>query len=170
MPDDPVARPPQLLGEPVEETHHVRLRGLLAPAAAREFIRAHLTDVDDDLVHSAVLLTSEIVTNALLHAGTVMELGIGRTGDEIMVTLADGKDTVPRLPRRALTTEELLETSRGMAVIVALAADFGWLLLPDRSGKVVWFTLRINGDTPTNDAGDEGALLRHRRDGEPQRR
>lgn len=146
MGHDVAAGPRPELGAATGPDQHIRLSGLLAPAAARRFVRAQLSDVQDEDVDAAVLLTSEVVTNALLHAGSVMELAITRTDDHIMVTVADGKDTLPRLPRRALTTEELLETSRGMAVIVALATDFGWHLLPDRSGKVVWFTLALHGD------------------------
>ncbi|TSB37245.1 hypothetical protein FNZ23_18845, partial [Streptomyces benahoarensis] len=57
----------------------------LAPAAARRFVRAALTGratgrtpaaaaVTDGLVDDAVLLTSELVTNAVMYAGTDIDV------------------------------------------------------------------------------------------------
>ncbi len=49
---------------------------------ARDFVAAALRprDVDDAAVHRAVLLTSELVTNALLHGRAPIQLRLRRDG------------------------------------------------------------------------------------------
>jgi anti-sigma regulatory factor (Ser/Thr protein kinase) len=128
-------------GEYLETSQHVHLEGLRAASTARRFIREELSDLPEELIDTAELLASEIVTNGILHGRTTIEFGVSRMRDEILVTVADGNDSLPgRLPMPA--AEDLTQTGRGMALIVALADDFGWRSYPDRPGKVVWFTLK----------------------------
>ena len=51
------------------------------------------------------------------------------------------KRFAPELPDPARIDFE--ESGRGIAIIVALATDFGWRRRGDGAGKVMWFTLDI---------------------------
>ncbi|HZD66218.1 MAG TPA: ATP-binding protein [Acidimicrobiales bacterium] len=84
----------------------------------------------------AALLTSELVTNALLHA---------RSGTRLVLTLEDDQglrvdvhDDSPRLPRRQ-RYRDLASTGRGVVLLDALADRWG--AEPARDGKRVWFVL-----------------------------
>lgn len=91
----------------------------------------------DDVVDVAGLLTSEMVTNALLHAGTPVRLVISLDDHMLRVEAHDQSRDVPEV--RAPDFES--STGRGMALINALAADWGARGEP--GGKVVWFSLRV---------------------------
>lgn len=66
-------------------------------AAARAFVRDTLQGWGfADIVDDAVVLTSELVTNAVVHAGTRAEVLCLRSGDGVRVEVAD------RYPEREL--------------------------------------------------------------------
>lgn len=119
------------------------------PPAAQSVVtaRRHVRDVlrrwgCDDLVDAALLLTSEIVTNAVLHARTVVELAVSRTADGVRVDVSDGS---PLLPSARSHGSNLATTGRGLQLLESLAVT--WNSEPTGSGKTVWFTLR-NGEDP----------------------
>ncbi len=89
----------------------------------------------DDLVDVATLLVSEIVTNAVLHAGTSIALRCRSNGPTVRVEVRDGSQVLPG--ERHYDTEAT--TGRGMALVSALAG--AWGLEPDGDGKTVWFEL-----------------------------
>jgi anti-anti-sigma regulatory factor len=112
-----------------------------APAQARSFLRTCLekwhatdgTDVDGD---SAALVLDELVTNAVLHGRTPIEVLVGLRGTAVRVAVADLSPDAPR--RRAAAEEE--ENGRGLALVDALACRWG--VLPRQArGKVVWAVL-----------------------------
>ncbi|GAB2615619.1 SpoIIE family protein phosphatase [Streptomyces capparidis] len=119
-------------------------------AAARAFVRDTLqgwgyTDVVDD----AVVLTSELVTNAVVHAGTVAEVRCLRYETAVRIEVAD------RYPERELPVQEAVrrggnpdrEGGRGLLLCAALAGRWGVEYSPTR--KQVWFRL----DLPDRPAG-----------------
>ena len=118
------------LGSP----EHVHIGGLAAPSAARRYLRERLNDLPEELVDTAELLTSEVVTNGILHGRTDLVFGVIRGHNEVLVTVADGNATPPGRRRVPTTDDELLQGGRGIGLIVALADDFGWRGLPDRRG------------------------------------
>lgn len=81
-----------------------------------------------------VLLVSELVTNAILHAGLKFSLSLQRVADNKLRAEVRDPSPVPVQPRH-FTTEA--GTGRGYMLIEALAVDWGWDSGPD--GKVVWF-------------------------------
>lgn len=83
----------------------------------------------------ARLLTSELVTNGVLHAGTPLLLRARAFGGSIVVGLTDGSD---RLPQPNLKHSQRTG-GRGLALIDALATRWGWV--DDARGKTVWFLL-----------------------------
>jgi PAS domain S-box-containing protein len=110
-------------------------------AAARHFVgeRLRAARVSDDLVDTATLLTSELVTNSVLHAGTEIELRVAVEAD-VRVEVVDRS---PELPRRRAHSEESV-IGRGLELVEALASHFGVASKQGNGappGKVVWFSL-----------------------------
>jgi anti-sigma regulatory factor (Ser/Thr protein kinase) len=102
--------------------------------AARNFVGATLDRWGrGDLVEVAVLLTSELVTNAIVHAGSDLVVSVRRGGDRARVAVHDQEITPPR--RR----EPGLDGGRGLALVEALAGSWG--TFPHGEGKAVWFEL-----------------------------
>jgi two-component sensor histidine kinase len=91
-----------------------------------------------DLVEVAVLLTSELVTNAVVHARTELVVTVSRDGDRARVAVHD-EESIP--PHRR---EAGLDGGRGLALVEALAGSWG--TFSQGEGKAVWFELP--GTTP----------------------
>lgn len=87
---------------------------------------------DADVV---LLLTSELVTNALLHARPPLELRMFPIPDGLHVEVQDS--TASRAPRaqHRLSVDDL--TGRGLALVEALSDRWGWE--ENTGGKLVWF-------------------------------
>lgn len=103
---------------------------------ARRLVRDLLVTAGrDDLEDTAALLVSEIVTNALLHAGTPIHVAARLEGRQLRVEVADGSLHLP-VPRRYGSTAG---TGRGLLMVEQLVDDWGVQRQVD--GKVVWFTL-----------------------------
>jgi anti-sigma regulatory factor (Ser/Thr protein kinase) len=91
-----------------------------------------------ELVDTATLLVSELVTNAVLHARSQSELVLRRTDDRrLRVEISDGSTAAPT--RRAYSADA--GTGRGMMLVEALAVRWGSEL--DGDGKRVWFELEL---------------------------
>ncbi len=89
---------------------------------------------EDDL-DPAQLAMSEIVTNALVHAGTPMTLRILLAPHGLRVELGDGSQRMPT-PREF---GESAATGRGLHLVEELTSRWG--AYPQGDGKVVWFEL-----------------------------
>lgn len=111
-----------------------------SPQRARDFVAAALEVWGSaELREQARLLTSELVTNAVMHARTEVTVTVLRDDvrQAVRVTVGDGSEVAPR--RRAYGA--LATTGRGIAMVVAAANDFGIDIQP--GGKAVWFELPI---------------------------
>jgi anti-sigma regulatory factor (Ser/Thr protein kinase) len=105
--------------------------------AARRFVTTALQDLGEaELVELAELLVSELVTNAVLHAGTAITLEVRKTGDGVRVGVIDAS----RRGLRQRDYSEVATTGRGLTLVEALASSWG--AEPSASGKTVWFELR----------------------------
>ncbi len=136
------AMTPAAAGEPLDAA--VTLAAEPASgAAARRFVQRTLAGVgaDPDRVDTLVLLCSELVTNAVLHAAAP---------SEVRLRLRDGRvrlevhDTSPQVP--VARAQDLAATNgRGMVLVDALADAWGVEVgdgLPD-VGKTVWVELAV---------------------------
>ena len=84
--------------------------------AARNFVTGALRRWRrEDLTEVAVLLTSEVVTNAIIHARTDLVLTVRMDGSSLRVSVRDEEVATPR-PRTPDT-----EGGRGMALVESLA-------------------------------------------------
>lgn len=105
---------------------------------ARRWVTDRLADLGlDGLADAVELLTSEVVTNALIHAGTPMVLRLRPEGPGVEVEVQDGS-TMPPARRHYSATAT---TGRGVEVLDSLADDWGWR--PDGDGKTVWFRVLV---------------------------
>ncbi|NAZ88736.1 ATP-binding protein [Kineococcus indalonis] len=86
-----------------------------------------------DVVDTLLLLTAELVTNAVIHGRSDVVLSLGRHGSRVRVGVADENT---RLPLRREPDPDALD-GRGMALVEALADAHGVDVEP--FGKVVWF-------------------------------
>jgi anti-sigma regulatory factor (Ser/Thr protein kinase) len=104
--------------------------------SARRFTRAALGrhDVEPELIDTAMLLVSELATNAIVHAASSLTLRID-VGDDIRVEVCDTDEAVPVVGKPDTDGE----SGRGLAIVTTLADDWSWS--PRASGKAVWFSL-----------------------------
>jgi PAS domain S-box-containing protein len=104
----------------------------------------------DAFVDTATLLTSELVTNGIVHAHTELQVLVEATDAWVRVEVVDGD---PRLPLRR-EYDDNASTGRGLEMVELLADAFGVEAL-EQDGKRVWFRLGVTPGTPT--AVDEPA-------------
>ena len=103
--------------------------------AARRYVREvlHSERVDEKVTGVVELLTSEVVTNAVLHAPGDGELALTVTEDLIRVEVDDPSGV---LPVRQCAGRDALG-GRGLTIVASLAR--AWGVEPTRQGKRVWF-------------------------------
>jgi two-component sensor histidine kinase len=117
----------------------VELAGTVeSPAAARGFMRRVLDAWDcEDPDEIAVLLTSEVVSNAVVHAATRLALDVvwDDDGETLRVEVRDGDERPPRHRHPSIDAVG----GRGIMLVESLARRGG--SEPEGEGKVVGFEL-----------------------------
>lgn len=108
---------------------------------ARHFVVDVLGHRDDaDLLSTAELAVSELVTNALLHAGTGVRIRLLEPDDEsVVIEVHDYSRTTPV---RSLGGPESM-TGRGIALVDMMSHRWG--VEPTESGKYVWCEIVVDG-------------------------
>jgi anti-sigma regulatory factor (Ser/Thr protein kinase) len=107
---------------------------------ARRFVRTIVDGLlDDEQVATVELLTSELVTNAVLHGKGEPVLAVEVDEDRVRVAVHDDLPEVPVVRNPG----PLAASGRGMQLIDTLAARWG--VEPDEKGKDVWFELELAG-------------------------
>jgi anti-sigma regulatory factor (Ser/Thr protein kinase) len=109
-----------------------------SPSQARAFLAHVLRDWGDGKVaDTARLLVSELVTNAVFHAHSPVEVRVRRGDEALRVEVRDGDPAPPlRCDPQPWST-----TGRGVALVDSLAAAWGTERTGD--GKIVWFELPL---------------------------
>ncbi|MEV6176070.1 ATP-binding SpoIIE family protein phosphatase [Streptomyces sp. NPDC052015] len=153
----PGGAPAHADGDP--QTRATLTGGSHAPGAARDLVRAALTEwaglnLAEDLGEAAILVVSELVTNAVVHAGTDVDL-VCRLEQppepETCALVVEVTDHHPsRAPRDGIpeSAYETPEYGRGLRLVAALAD--AWGVTYRRGTKTVWARLLSGG------AHDEG--------------
>jgi len=107
----------------------------------RTFLRAQVAawhlGVDTDQLDVLELLTSELITNSVVHARSELEVTANHDQRGFRVTVSDMDSRRPVL----FPQDDGALGGRGLALVDALADDWGVDDLPD--GKAVWFRLRV---------------------------
>ncbi|MFJ8195171.1 SpoIIE family protein phosphatase [Streptomyces sp. NPDC096094] len=113
-------------------------------ASARSFVRDTLQGWGQaDIVDDAVVLTSELVTNAVVHAGTTADVLCLRSDDGVRIEVADHypEREVPLQGSPADMGSLDREGGRGLQLCAALADRWGVEYTPTL--KNVWFHLHL---------------------------
>jgi anti-sigma regulatory factor (Ser/Thr protein kinase) len=106
-----------------------RARLLVADALDRWGISA------DRVIDRALLLTSELVTNAIRHCRRRVEVDVHLEHGTLRVSVLDESPLAPE----GTEPEPLAERGRGLRIVDALST--AWGVVPDGAGKRVWFEL-----------------------------
>jgi anti-sigma regulatory factor (Ser/Thr protein kinase) len=111
---------------------------------ARRFVGDTLSSAaaDPDIADIAVLLTSELATNAILHARSDLTITVRLHSQVIRVEVADEN---PRLPSASFVSVDAL-SGRGLNLVQAAASNWG--IENHEAGKSVWFELDSSPDGP----------------------
>jgi serine phosphatase RsbU (regulator of sigma subunit)/anti-sigma regulatory factor (Ser/Thr protein kinase) len=121
---------------------------------ARRFAREVLADWGlDELLDDVVLLTSELVTNAVTHAGTPMTVAVVREEDRLRIDVFDQHPTRV-LPVGANARPGAGEHGRGLLITSALAT--AWGVEYRRDHKRVWAAFALVETTLDVDAPNGG--------------
>jgi len=107
-----------------------------AATARRRVAEACRGRLSDEATETARLLVSELVTNCVLHAHSMITLAIDCTDEAIAVAVTDDADELPVVKQ---PTDEAYN-GRGMWLVDNLAGDWGIQPRED-GGKIVWFRL-----------------------------
>jgi anti-sigma regulatory factor (Ser/Thr protein kinase) len=113
---------------------------------ARTLLREQATSwkIPEEVTETAVLLLSELMTNAYRHAkvspGREIWARCALDDDRLRVWVTDASDTLPT-PRNASPDDE---AGRGLALVAALADDWGATPQEHGIGKTVWFEVRLS--------------------------
>jgi len=114
-----------------------------AASVARLFVRCLCEEWGVGAVADvAELLSSELVTNAVLHAHSAIELDAACNDRDLRIDVRDfGSGEVAPHP---VTTPTEEEGGRGLAIVANLATSWG--VEESSRGKSVWFTLTAPGN------------------------
>lgn len=93
--------------------------------------------IGDDSTESAILLTSELVTNALTHGESPVTVAVSWSGEQLRVEVHDRSRCLPTPWPVHMAPDD--ETGRGLLLVDTLATDWGFYRTP--GGKAVYFTL-----------------------------
>jgi DNA-binding NarL/FixJ family response regulator len=92
------------------------------------------------LLETVTLLTSELVTNAIVHAGSEVDVVVRLTGEAARVEVTDRSDAPPT-PRASAAEDS---SGRGLALVEVLARRWGTRRQAS-GGKTVWFEVARAG-------------------------
>ncbi|MHB1445398.1 MAG: ATP-binding protein [Acidimicrobiales bacterium] len=115
-----------------------------AASAARRFIGRTLgPELAPDVVDAVSLVASELVTNAVLHAGTPVRLSLARTEEGLVrIEVADQSPDPASLRQYSNDSG----TGRGLVLVGSLARRWGVDLSEGGGGKTVWAEVRTAFD------------------------
>jgi len=109
-----------------------------ASAAARRLVTRACADWEmPELAGDATLVVSELVANAVEHAGTDIIVLIRLRPGGVRIEVCDDDDRMPRIP-----DHEGVLHRRGRGIRLVEKVSRRWGALPTATGKVVWATLR----------------------------
>lgn len=128
------SRPPG--GEPMQSSK-VFVPVDEAIGAARYFVHSVLRGWGEaaPLIDDALLVTSEMATNALVHARSPFRLSVARSGNAIKVAIQDATSVLPQMR----DADARSARGRGMGIVAALSSSWGSEVGP--RGKIVWAEL-----------------------------
>jgi len=117
--------------------------------ATRAFVRARLEAWEAaELTSDAELIASELVTNAVLHARTAIQLRLSVEESRVRIEVYDENTRAPALPSCGPDAT----SGRGLALVSSLANSWG--IEHQGDGKVVWAEIGAPREEPSEDCLD----------------
>lgn len=107
------------------------------------------------IIEDASVVLSELLSNAVLHAGTPLRAVISPSASGGLLIEVYDESPLPVRPALPSAGELPAATGRGLAVVAALASDWGWSATPG-NGKVVWAEVGLRRANPTAKAARGG--------------
>jgi hypothetical protein len=107
--------------------------------AARSFVEDAIGDCPEGVRNIAVLLVSELATNAVLHAQSGFDVRVRVGDDRLRIEVHDGSPTPPVVKDYGVDAV----TGRGVRLVQLLSSRWDVDTGPD--GKTVWFELSLAG-------------------------
>jgi anti-sigma regulatory factor (Ser/Thr protein kinase) len=103
---------------------------------ARQFVANSLRDagVEGAVAQRLILVTSELVTNAVVHACSQVEVRVVVDSDDVCLAVLDEE---PRHPRQ-VPSAQAGTSGRGLVLVNALVDEWGVSEIPGSLGKIVW--------------------------------
>ena len=120
---------------PIVRTEQTLVPDRGAPSTARESVRVACAATFPQLVDDAMLLVSEVVTNAVEHGRAPVRLRIDCDDTGIQIAVDDANPVLPRARR----LDRRRHSGRGLVLVQRLATDWG--VRRTEHGKQVWFRL-----------------------------
>ena len=112
-----------------------------AAGDARAYLRRRAKLLHPPMLDDALILTSELVTNAVRHGRPAVTLAVQLEPSALIVVVTDtGPELPPLVPR---TPHPDSPTGRGLVIVDALATRWGVTPQPGSTGKAVWFALDL---------------------------
>jgi anti-sigma regulatory factor (Ser/Thr protein kinase) len=108
-----------------------------AVSESRERLRSSCTHLPRPVLDDALLLTSELVTNAVRHGAGEITCRLWPGREVVRLEVSDASPVVPHAVERGLVAD----SGRGLHIVDTLASRWG--AVPDQraAGKTVWFEL-----------------------------
>ncbi len=97
-----------------------------------------------EAAETVAIVVSELVTNAVLHARTDIELRLEQLDDTVRVEIHDDGPGLPRRGDDAFPAEHPLPRDHGYGLMLVEMLTRAWGVTPAETGKTVWATI----DTP----------------------
>jgi anti-sigma regulatory factor (Ser/Thr protein kinase) len=107
-------------------------------AVARSIVRSRLRHHSDETIEIAILLTTELLANAIEHGAGQPRIALHIDESQLIVRVHDEDPTIDLAP---LPLEPTRLRGRGLAMVDALASAWGVDRVWD--GKAVWFLLNL---------------------------
>jgi serine phosphatase RsbU (regulator of sigma subunit)/anti-sigma regulatory factor (Ser/Thr protein kinase) len=119
------------------------------PSRVRHWMTARLRgwSVPEPVIASAVLCTSELTTNALLHAGTPAQVDVDLNAERLLVSVSDSGTRGSVIRTHTDSTGSLSSRGRGLGLIEELSDSWG--TDPSVSGSTVWFEMLLPARHPS---------------------
>ncbi|MEV6180454.1 SpoIIE family protein phosphatase [Streptomyces sp. NPDC052016] len=123
---------------------HIQRRDLLGVRTARAFVHDQLGSWGlQEMSEALELIVSEIVTNALIHAGSDVDVRLRAFADHLRLEVRDSDSNPPIPSPLSLTEEENAEAEHGRGLLIVEALADTWNSSPNGQGKTVSLTLPI---------------------------
>ncbi|WP_307072139.1 ATP-binding protein [Streptomyces canus] len=137
----PGTRGPATPGEhaaPADRGHAHPAGDLLGARTARTFVddRLHTWGLSE-LSDSLQLITSEVVTHALIHAGSDVDVRLRAFDDHVRLEVRDSRSNPPVPSPLALSEEDNADAEHGRGLLIVDASGGAWNSFPNGRGKNV---------------------------------